>query len=339
MKEIRTNYDRVRRVDHKHHVVSSRFWGVVLLGCLLSMDIVNAAGGELQCVGYITSLTTFESYEEPKPIPCGRKYGDTWGPAAHQFLSCCSDEGRYAVQTKKMGGFDTTYEPGIIQVNAKCQAYADALTATLCDPLQIRYIQPGMFSICKSSCDAVFDACGMPGENFPSTANYMDGTTLCQELWGGFGTTSCESNIDGFPCRGGLTTIDVRLSSCLAILEPSPNVIDHYSQYGTAPNTCKLGAVPSDKRPIAHGLYVFLIVGFCGVCCLTGSWRAWVTLRHSRCHNNGPDGGTIQSEASTFNCEDPSSNAVFGEPESQPIRWPTSPSSPTEDNNGITGLA
>jgi hypothetical protein len=216
------------------------------------------------CHGYITGSDTFSPLREPQPIPCGGQFGDSVFPS-FQDLSCCSGEGRYFVESGQIGGFDAGYTRDLSE--PACYSYAEALSMVLCDPRQGQFIttnkNPNVLRICRSSCDTVFDVCGLPGENFPEWTGYTDGTSLCYELFGGFGSSPCESRNEGYVCQSGLT-IEVITDDqdCLDIIVPS--IID---EYGQSPDAC------ADDNDLCIGCVVGIAVGALvgGVllCCFT----------------------------------------------------------------------
>jgi hypothetical protein len=156
----------------------------------------------------------------------------------------------------QVGGFDIWYKNDIIVPDATqhdyaCVAYTEALRSILCDPrqyLMLRRTQNQTFlRICQSSCDAVFDKCGLPGINYPSHANYTDGTSLCLAAWGGWNTTPCQANDQQWPCHAidGLEIInDVddndndNNAPCLSIIYPTADTLKAYQSTMKPPDAC-----------------------------------------------------------------------------------------------------
>ena len=183
------------------------------------------------CHGYITGRESFIPEAPPQPIPCGSsQFGDSLFPSFAD-LSCCSGDGRYFVWTGQTGGFlpYPSTEPA-------CYAFAEALSMVLCDPRQGDFIDTkNVLRLCRFSCDMVFDACGLPGANFPERTGYTDGTSLCYDLFGGFGSSSpCDGRSEGYVCKSGLT-IEVVLDdqNCLDIVIPTM-----FDEYGQSPDSC-----------------------------------------------------------------------------------------------------
>jgi hypothetical protein len=213
------------------------------------------------CHGYITGSDTFNPLREPQPIPCGGRFGDSVFPS-FQDISCCSGEGRYFVESGQIGGFDAGYVRDLSE--PACYSYAEALSMVLCDPRQGQFIttdkNPNVLRICRSSCDMVFDVCGLPGENFPEWTGYTDGTSLCYELFGGFGSSPCESRDEAYVCRSGLT-IEVITDDqdCLDIMVPTV-----FDEYGQSPDAC------ADDNDLCIGCVVGIAVGALVGCLLLG---------------------------------------------------------------------
>eukprot|EP01084_Bolivina_argentea_P119310 211558_1 len=158
----------------------------------------------------------------PEAIPCGNDFGDIWAPD-YQLASCCSGDGRYFVMTGQIGAFDLGY--ATTDPDAHCLGYATALTASICSPYQGKYIRDNTLFVCKSACDTIYDYCGAPGENFPEEGTYTDGTTLCEELWGGFGFDMSSGNCgrpDGPFCKEniGISVVENN-GNCLSFVRPN----------------------------------------------------------------------------------------------------------------------
>jgi hypothetical protein len=185
------------------------------------------------CHGYITGRDSFSPGRQPQPIPCGTsRFGDSVFPS-FKDLACCSGDGRAIVESGQIGGFDAGYANVVTE--RACYSFAEALSMVLCDPRQGDFIDTkNVLRICRSSCDMVFDACGLPGDNFPEWTGYNDGTSLCYELFGGFGSSPCSSRAEGYVCRSGLT-IEVITDdqNCLDIVVPTV-----FDEYGQPPDAC-----------------------------------------------------------------------------------------------------
>lgn len=204
------------------------------------------------CPAYIEGRYQYSVDTGPFPIPCTNRSYYKWGPPEHQELACCNEDGRVAVQLAQVGGFDIIYNTDTIVPDGanhdyQCVAYTEALRATLCDPrqyLMLRRIQNQTFlRICQSSCDAVFDKCGLPGVNYPVTANYTDGTSLCLAAWGGWNTTPCQANDQQWPCQtiDGLEIIqdvDNGDGPCLSIIYPTAETLKAYETTMKPPDAC-----------------------------------------------------------------------------------------------------
>ena len=224
-----------------------------------SMCENDTTDGVSFCHGYITGSDSFSFLREPQAIPCGTsRFGDAVFPS-FQDSSCCSGDGRYFVESGQIGGFDAGYAG--VMVEPACYAFAEALSMTLCDPRQGDFIdRNAVLRICQSSCDMVFDACGLPGVNFPEFTTYNDGTSLCYELFGGFGSSSpCDSRDEGYVCRSGLT-IEVMIDdqNCLDIVVPTI-----FDEYGQSPDAC----ANNDDNELSSGLIVGIAVGALVGCC------------------------------------------------------------------------
>eukprot|EP00978_Attheya_sp_CCMP212_P047098 scaffold421226_cov55-Attheya_sp.AAC.2 len=172
-----------------------------------------------ECFRYITtapSSPTELGTVFPKPVQCRiTSIFNFYGPLEHQALSCCDRSGHTNVQQGLVGGFDT----GVFQfsslINAtdsdvKCAAYSSALSLTLCDPRQGEFIRKTtnettgqdshVLRVCASSCDAVYQACGPPGNIFPENRSFVDGASTCQDLWGGWESVQLEVVEDNLDC-------------------------------------------------------------------------------------------------------------------------------------------
>lgn len=140
-----------------------------------------------------------------------------------------------------------------VVLDYRCVAYTEALRAVLCDPRQYLMVHRKQnrtrLRVCQSSCNAVFQNCGLPGVNYPSFANYTDGTSLCEAAWGGWNTTPCQANDQQWACRvlDGLEIVnDVDKNDnstdsdlpCLSIIYPTANTMKAYQQTMKPPDPC-----------------------------------------------------------------------------------------------------
>lgn len=228
------------------------------------------------CRGYIETQFEYSNLTGPHPIWCDNQTFSRWGPPEHQASACCTDEGRYRVQLAETGGFDILYkgnQASGVGVPYRCIAYTEALRATLCDPLQGANVVvtpetgDSYFRICKSSCDAVFIECGLPGVNYPDAAQYTDGTSMCYAAWGGWDSGSCdEQGKNNFPCT--LTGLEVyddtleaavtlpsnELSTCQAIVYPTDATLEVYKETRQPPDAC------TPDEPSTIGIFIVVIV-------------------------------------------------------------------------------
>lgn len=189
------------------------------------------------CYAYITGQNTFEVGLPPQPVECGTNRFDRnkWiAPSFFQQNSCCDSTGNYFVGNGEVGGFEAGFE--VSDPDETCFAYAHAMKFLLCDPDQGKFVvrrdgeeDSAQLRVCRSSCDALFQSCGSPGENFFNEAEYHDGTSLCHALWGGFGDSPCEGQPEGFVCSANLT-ISVEDEDCLSLVEPTSDGISYLNR-------------------------------------------------------------------------------------------------------------
>ena len=223
------------------------------------------------CHGYITGRESYIPEAPPQPIPCGTsQFGDALFPSFAD-LSCCSGDGRYFVWTGQTGGFlpYPLTEPA-------CYAFAEALSMVLCDPRQGDFIDTkNVLRICRSSCDMVFDACGLPGANFPEWAGFNDGTSLCYDLFGGFESSSpCDGRNKGYVCKSGLTIAVVSDDqNCLDIVVPT-----NYDGYGQSPDAC-VDDDEDDNEIFCYGCVVALAAVGALLACLLLCCFAFLSIR------------------------------------------------------------
>ena len=91
-----------------------------------------------------------------------------------------------------------------------CPELTERMSLLPCSRMQGDYVQNNTLRICSSACDAVFDKCGLPGENLASSYNYTDGRSLCYNVWGGAdGSSSCDYDAYGALCQSGIVNIEV----------------------------------------------------------------------------------------------------------------------------------
>eukprot|EP00957_Ditylum_brightwellii_P013436 1014313-Ditylum_brightwellii.AAC.1 len=92
--------------------------------------------------------------------------------------------------------------------------------------------------LCQSSCNAVYDACGPPGINFPLDANYTDGTSLCYYLWNGFHKDNNSSPHNSSNCNIHQTSnhlcqtrlsLEITQKACLQFIPPSEEMIHYHT--------------------------------------------------------------------------------------------------------------
>jgi len=199
------------------------------------------------CHAYITgyeydSVSTKSEY--PKPLSCDSEFGVWRTHAVYKKSSCCSDDGIYFVETGQSGGFDFGYENA--DNNPWCTFYAQEMAGLVCDPNQGKYVTDNTLKICESSCQLLFDYCGLPGANFPSWASYTNAISLCEQSWGGFSSSidgmeeggPCSSRPDGFACKSGIYKVEVVPDNgeegdayCLGFFDQSPTTQQFIDQY------------------------------------------------------------------------------------------------------------
>jgi len=210
------------------------------------------------CKGYISGASNLDnSYEwntAPKPI-CER---GLW----EERLSCCSPLGLESI-TKNFLDMASQYaQDGSNSISPTCMAQAEAFSTIICSPNQGTYIESGSIRVCYSTCEKLFQACGMPGEIFPAYADYTDPTKLCKEFWSGFGKgypqgsdfgDPCTIDHHDFACKTGILDVEVvhNSSDCLDIMTETD---------GENPLTCNEDASMSNRSAII-GAVVGSIVG------------------------------------------------------------------------------
>lgn len=241
------------------------------------------------CPAYIEGQYQYTTDTGPFPIPCTNRTFYQWGPPEHQDLACCNEDGRVAVQLAQVGGFDILYNNNTVVPDAtnhdyQCVAYTEALRAILCDPRQYlmlhRIQNQTLLRICQSSCDAVFDKCGLPGVNYPVTANYTDGTSLCFAAWGGWNTTPCQANDQQWPCQaidgleiindmddnGGSNNNNNMNVPCLSIIYPTAETLKAYESTMKPPDACATSSSGISVTTILIVVFVsFLSITLCAV--------------------------------------------------------------------------
>ena len=174
--------------------------------------------------------------EYPKPLTCDSEFGVWRTHAVYKKSSCCSDDGIYFVETGQSGGFDFGYENA--DSDPFCTFYANEMSGLVCDPNQGKYVKDNTLKICESSCQLLFDYCGLPGVNFPSWASYMNAISLCEQSWGGFSSGPCNSRPNGFACKSGIHKVEVAPDKgeegdahCLGFADQSPTTQQFIDQY------------------------------------------------------------------------------------------------------------
>lgn len=194
------------------------------------------------CHGYITGYDTWmlESVK-PQPLDCDSSYG---APVHYVDASCCSNEGLYFVTSSQIGGFEFQYATNDFTAGS-CGAHAYAMSSILCDPNQGRYIKNNTITVCLSSCQQLFNACGLPGDNFVDWANYTDAESLCKAAWGGFFFSDgdkrpCQLRPYGYPCGAQVYNVEVVSGDdCLAMITPSQELIKYHSDpFAERPSEC-----------------------------------------------------------------------------------------------------
>jgi hypothetical protein len=103
----------------------------------------------------------------------------------------------------------------------------------ICDPNQSRYIEEGTTSlrVCRDSCEKLFNACGLPGENYDSFMEYVDPVSMCQELWHGraFDERHDCNHGNNYVCASELQ-IKIVESDCLSMLDPHASLVGYHDQ-------------------------------------------------------------------------------------------------------------
>jgi hypothetical protein len=185
-----------------------------------------------ECFRFITtaaSSSTELGTVFPKPVQCSStSIFNFYGPLEHQALSCCDRSGHTNVQQGLVGGFDTGMFQFSSLINAtdpdlECAAYSSALSLTLCDPRQGQFIRKTtnettgqdslVLRVCASSCDAVYQACGPPGNIFPGNRSFVDGASTCQGMWGGWESVQLEVVEDNLDCLELIIPSDLKVWS------------------------------------------------------------------------------------------------------------------------------
>lgn len=244
------------------------------------------------CHAYITGYEYNNLWSDtnhpPKPLTCDSPYGVWRTHVSYEKSSCCSDEGVYFVETSQSGGFDFGYER---PDETLCQLYATAMSGLVCHPDQGRFVVSGSnesseisytLRVCQSSCQLLFDNCGLPGENFPQWTTYTDAISLCEEAWGGFVDRSygedegpCLSRPEGFVCRSGIDRVEVvpddrgeKGGNCLGFVPPMQDEIDEYlNSFDGYSHSVEYQCVSTSTNTV---IIVMSVVGtavlFCGLC-------------------------------------------------------------------------
>ena len=199
-------------------------------GRLLCEENINVCEHEYDaCVAYARGPDDFQKGGLPLAMPCDGLVASR----AYAERSCCSNEAALRAEAGALG-FDFETEGGTPSSEKPlCGLYAAAMSSLVCDRYLAQYVQNSALRVCLSSCQKLFDECGLPGVNFPSWANYTDPASLCQEAWGGFTTQSlCEERPDDFACISGIQSIEVvesaKAGDCVDIIFPTQDEIDYH---------------------------------------------------------------------------------------------------------------
>ena len=166
-------------------------------------------------------------------------------------------------------------QDGSSSISPTCMAHAEAFSSIICSPNQGTYIESGSIRVCYSTCEKLFQACGMPGEIFPAYADYTDPTGFCKEFWSGFGEVypqgsdygdPCTIDHHDFACKAGIFDVGVvyNSSDCLDIItgadsEDPLNCIKDILTYIEDTN--------KSNRSTIIGAVVGSIIGCIGIAC------------------------------------------------------------------------
>ena len=190
--------------------------------CKEKFNVCDPTSADQVCHFYI-EYDDYLPFENPKRMSCERSTGEQDASYSYFWSSCCSNNGYFSTSITS-GGFQLR---GWFEVNDQiCEDYSWEMSTLLCSPDQGKYIEDNTLRVCLSSCQALFDACGLPGVNFPSWAEYTDATSLCYAAWGGFYYDSpCESNPESPLCQNGIINLEVvEGEDCLGLPEELPSL-------------------------------------------------------------------------------------------------------------------
>ncbi len=180
----------------------------------------------------------------PRPRKCYSKDSNYFGfsgmiPNLYQDLSCCSNMGEYQL-ANSFSYYQDFYTGWISDPKGICVAFKHNLDQIVCSPDQGKYIVSSMnnkynknqnsqsLRLCKSTCEKLFETCGLPGDNFPEWLKYTDPITMCHELWNGVSSTRSNHQCDvNLACQAqlSLTVVD---DNCLSIEEPSEQLVKYF---------------------------------------------------------------------------------------------------------------
>ena len=235
-----------------------------------------------ECYTYITSnyeqrTRSSNNDKYPKPLNCDSKYGIWRTHSSYTDSSCCSDDGIYFIETGQSGGFDFTFE---YPETTLCSLYTKAMTGIVCNPNQGRFISNNTLRVCSSTCQTLFDNCGLPGVNFPKWTTYTDAISLCKEAWGGFGIYNpCDARPNGYACQSEILGVEVVVNGvegvdCLGIVPPTPQEIKEYENNPFANIEYKCSSSSSSTNAVIIGSVVGGVVLFGGLCFGLLLWRS-----------------------------------------------------------------
>mmetsp|Transcript_19539 Transcript_19539/g.44742 ORF Transcript_19539/g.44742 Transcript_19539/m.44742 type:complete len:357 (+) Transcript_19539:199-1269(+) len=241
------------------------------------------------CHAYFLGNRQFSLGREPDGSTCG----------------CCDDLEVYNFRIGEGGGFDLISYPWKKNF-FDCRGLIERMTLLPCSRMQGLYVKNSTLRICSSACDALFDMCGLPGENLLSSYNYTDGKSLCYNAWGGFNgsTTTCANEPDGALCRSGIVNIEVvDGDDCLGADSQYPHC-DGYSDSSSASGSSMSGisrAITSYTRYIFWPVFVLLT--------LYSIWKQRKRIQRRR------EGGQDAADAATVTLPTASATPVGTVPE------------------------
>lgn len=199
------------------------------------------------CPAFVQGVDSIEPGGRARPIGCEKDGGYGLGTSrAYNDLSCCSSDAVYLMNRRQWtDGFWFGAPIGAIPGRASlCGLYAQAMAFTICDPNLGDYVRNHTLRVCSSSCEALYEACGPPGDGLPASLGYADAAGLCAEAWGGTGAPASDSPCDddpgGFACLSGIHRVEAAAADgdCLALVPPTPNEIDHHLHGAPLESVC-----------------------------------------------------------------------------------------------------